>query len=51
MNSVKDIKYVLITPARNEDEYIGKTIEAVIAQTIKPEKWVIISDGSTDKTY
>lgn len=50
MNSVKDIKYVLITPARNEDEYIGKTIEAVIAQTIKPEKWVIISDGSTDKT-
>lgn len=43
-------KYVIITPARNEDAYIEKTIEAVTAQTILPEKWVIVSDGSTDRT-
>jgi len=42
--------YVLITPARNEEEYIEKTIESVISQTVLPEKWVIVSDGSTDHT-
>jgi poly-beta-1,6-N-acetyl-D-glucosamine synthase len=44
------IQYVLITPARNEAEFIGQTIEAVIAQKQKPLRWVIVSDGSTDGT-
>ena len=43
-------RYVLITPARNEEAYIEKTIESVIAQSILPRKWVIVSDGSTDRT-
>lgn len=43
-------KYVLITPARNEEAYIEKTIRAVSAQTILPLKWVIVSDRSTDRT-
>ncbi|OGD32787.1 MAG: glycosyl transferase [Candidatus Aminicenantes bacterium RBG_19FT_COMBO_58_17] len=42
--------YVLITPARNEGVYIEQTIQAVIHQTVKPAKWVIVSDGSTDGT-
>jgi len=42
--------YVLITAARNEEAYIEKTIQAVIAQTVLPVKWVIVSDGSTDRT-
>lgn len=42
--------YVLITPARNEEEYIEKTIQSVISQTVLPMKWVIVSDGSTDRT-
>lgn len=44
------MKYVLITPARNEEKYIEKTIQSVISQTILPKKWVIVSDGSTDRT-
>jgi biofilm PGA synthesis N-glycosyltransferase PgaC len=44
------LKYVLITPARNEAEYIKLTIESVVAQTVRPVKWVIVSDGSTDGT-
>ena len=44
------LKYVLITPARNEEAYIEKTIQSVISQTVLPEKWVIVSDGSTDHT-
>lgn len=42
--------YVLITPARNEAQFIGLTIEAMIAQTVRPLKWMIVSDGSTDGT-
>ena len=44
------LKYVLITPARNEEAFIERTLESVIGQTILPEKWVIVSDGSTDRT-
>jgi len=42
--------YVLITAARNEEAYIGATIKSVLLQTILPKKWVIVSDGSTDRT-
>jgi biofilm PGA synthesis N-glycosyltransferase PgaC len=42
--------YVLVTPARNEETYIEGTIKSVIAQTARPAKWVIVSDGSTDRT-
>lgn len=42
--------YVLITPARNEEAFIEKTIESVIHQTVLPLKWVIVNDGSTDST-
>lgn len=42
--------YVLITPARNEAEFIELTIRSVVAQTVRPLKWVIVSDGSTDGT-
>ena len=42
--------YVLVTPARNEAQFIANTIESVVSQTIRPHKWVIISDGSTDGT-
>jgi glycosyltransferase involved in cell wall biosynthesis len=42
--------YVLITPARNEEAYIEKTIQSVISQTVLPLRWVIVNDGSTDST-
>ncbi len=45
-----ELTYVLITPARNEEEHIEKTIKSVITQTVLPEKWVVVSDGSTDRT-
>lgn len=43
-------RFVLVTPARNEAKVIEQTIQAVVAQTVRPEKWVIVSDGSTDGT-
>ena len=43
-------QYALVTPARNEGDYIEGTIRSVIAQTVLPVRWVIVSDGSTDDT-
>lgn len=42
--------YVLITPAHNEEVFIRKTLESMVHQTFLPQKWVIVDDGSTDKT-
>ncbi len=44
------MRYVLVTPARNEERFIAKTLESMVAQTMPPERWVIVDDGSTDKT-
>lgn len=54
MNSAREIsslsKYVLINAARNEKEFIEKTLKSVVSQSLLPRKWVIVSDGSTDGT-
>lgn len=42
--------YVLVTPAHNEEGFLENTIGSVAAQTILPLRWIIVSDGSTDKT-
>ncbi len=44
------LEYILITPAHNEEAFIEKTIKSVISQTVLPKKWVIVSDGCTDRT-
>jgi glycosyltransferase involved in cell wall biosynthesis len=44
------LTYVLVTPARNEARFIEGTIAAVVAQTVRPRAWVVVSDGSTDGT-
>lgn len=42
--------YVVVTPARNEARFIELTIKSMLAQTVRPTQWVIVSDGSTDGT-
>ncbi len=44
------LRYVLVTPARNEEAFIEKTIQSMIRQTWLPVKWVIVDDASTDGT-
>lgn len=43
-------RYVLISPCRNEATYMRQTLDSVIGQTLKPSKWIIVDDGSTDET-
>lgn len=44
------MRYILVTPARNEEKFIRKTLDSVVVQTVLPERWVIVDDGSTDRT-
>jgi len=43
-------KYVLITPARNEERNLPRLIDSVVSQADRPLKWVIVDDGSNDRT-
>ncbi|HEB50724.1 MAG TPA: glycosyltransferase family 2 protein [Desulfobulbus sp.] len=42
--------YIIITPVRNEEKYVEKTLQAVTAQTVAPQQWIVVDDGSTDRT-
>jgi glycosyltransferase involved in cell wall biosynthesis len=44
------LRYALVTAARNEEALIEQTIRSVVAQSHRPLRWVIVSDGSTDRT-
>lgn len=44
------MKYVVVSPVRNEEQFIRLTLESMIAQVNGPAQWVIVNDGSTDGT-
>lgn len=43
-------KYCIVTSVRDEEEFISKTVESVVSQTVLPIEWIIVNDGSTDRT-
>jgi glycosyltransferase involved in cell wall biosynthesis len=43
-------KYVVVTPVRDEEEYLPLTIQSMASQTILPVEWIIVDDGSKDRT-
>lgn len=50
LNSQAKPRYVLVTPVRDEQAYLPRTIESVVSQTIPPVEWIIVDDGSKDST-
>lgn len=48
--SAPRLTYIIITPARNEGANIGRLLAAVTSQTLRPKKWIIVDDNSTDHT-
>lgn len=50
MSPASSIKYVVITPVRDEQEFLPLTIASMVHQTIRPAEWVIVNDGSKDGT-
>lgn len=49
-NPIRSYSYALMTAAYNEAAHIEKTILSVLAQNLRPKRWIIVSDGSTDGT-
>ena len=45
-----DTKYVVVTPVRDEEEFLPSSIKSMVNQTILPQQWVIVNDGSKDRT-
>jgi glycosyltransferase involved in cell wall biosynthesis len=45
-----EVRYVIITPVRDEEKYLEGTLRSVIRQTLKPVEWIIVNDGSSDRT-
>jgi len=43
-------RYIIITPVRDEQSRIEKTLASVCSQKIRPAKWIIVDDGSCDNT-
>jgi len=43
-------RYLLVSPCRDEADYLQITIDTVAAQSVPPAKWLIVDDGSTDAT-
>jgi poly-beta-1,6-N-acetyl-D-glucosamine synthase len=50
MDTMNRDSFVLVTAAYNEEKLIEQTVRSIVAQTLRPAKWMIVSDGSTDKT-
>lgn len=46
----KTANYAIVTPCKNEEWNLPNLIKSVLAQTIMPVLWVIVDDGSTDKS-
>jgi glycosyltransferase involved in cell wall biosynthesis len=43
-------RYLLISPCRDEAQYLRRTLDSVAAQSVRPALWVVVDDGSTDET-
>jgi poly-beta-1,6-N-acetyl-D-glucosamine synthase len=43
-------RYILISPVKDEEKYVETTLRSVVAQTLRPHRWVIVDDGSQDST-
>jgi len=41
---------LIISPCRDEAQYLRRTLDSVAAQSVQPVLWVVVDDGSTDET-
>ena len=45
------MKIYIVIPAHNEARFIGQTLNSLSRQSLKPDKLVVVDDGSTDETF
>ena len=42
--------YIILSPIKNEELNLEKLYSSILRQTIRPKKWLIVNDGSTDNS-
>ena len=50
MSNYQSMRHVIITPSRDEEQYLPKLIESISKQSLLPEKWIIVNHNSTDSS-
>jgi poly-beta-1,6-N-acetyl-D-glucosamine synthase len=48
---VNSRKIAIVSPVRNEEAFIEATLSSMVAQAVAPMRWIIVDDGSTDRTF
>jgi glycosyltransferase involved in cell wall biosynthesis len=43
-------RYVIISPVKDEEDFVAATLQSVVSQSVLPQKWIIVDDGSSDNT-
>ncbi len=43
-------RLVIISPCRDEEQFVRFTLDSVVNQTYRPDLWIIVDDGSRDRT-
>lgn len=43
-------RYIIVTPVKNEEKFLEHTLSSIKNQTVQPQKWIIVNDGSADRT-
>jgi len=43
-------RYVIVSPVRDEEKYLPRTIESMVNQTVHATEYILVDDGSTDRT-
>ena len=43
-------RLLVVSPTKDEEQYLERTIQSMVAQTLRPTRWIIVDDGSTDRT-
>ncbi len=43
-------RYILVSPVKNEEKHVKKTLDSVISQSQKPARWIVVDDNSEDRT-
>src|SRR5688572_12270610 len=49
-SQMPEMRYIVVSPMKNEEKYVAKTLDSMVSQTLRPLEWVIVNDGSTDRS-
>lgn len=44
------VPLAIISPVRDEAQFVRHTLDAMLAQTVQPQEWLFVDDGSSDDT-